>query len=46
MLARRVPHEREDVLREVLAWQIEDRLHTGRRIHPLTMALWNSLTPR
>jgi len=45
-MARRVPHERDEVLREVVARQVEERLHAGRRIHPLTLAFWNSLTPR
>ncbi|HVH10895.1 MAG TPA: hypothetical protein VM736_13955, partial [Gemmatimonadales bacterium] len=32
--AKRVPRERDAVLREVVARQMQDQLHTGRSIHP------------
>jgi len=43
-LAERVPHDRDDVLREVLVLQIRARLRAGRPIHPLTFEFWNALT--
>ena len=45
-LAKRVPHDRDGVLREVVAQQMEENLRTGRPIHPLTLEFWNSLNPR
>jgi len=45
-LVRRVRQERDSVLREVVAWQMEERLRAGRPIDPLTIAFWNSLAPR
>jgi HD superfamily phosphohydrolase YqeK len=45
-LARRVPDERDRVLREVVAQQMRARLRAGRPIHPLTLEFWNSLTMR
>jgi len=45
-LAERVPRERDDVLREVVARDMEERLRDGRPIDPLTIAFWNSLTRR
>lgn len=45
-LAKRVPRERDAVLREVVARQMEERLRAGRPIDPLTIAFWNSLAPR
>lgn len=45
-LAKRVPRQRDAVLREVVARQIEEELAAGRPIDPLTLAFWNSLAPR
>lgn len=45
-LARRVPHDRDGVLREIVGRQIRARLRTGRPIHPLTLEFWNSLAER
>ena len=45
-LASRVPRERDDVLREVVAQQMEERLQSKRPIDPLTLQFWNSLTRR
>src|SRR5947208_2282838 len=42
-LAKRVPHDRDGVLREVVALQVRSRLRAGRTIHPLTVEFWNSL---
>jgi HD superfamily phosphohydrolase YqeK len=44
-LAKRVPRQRDAVLREVVARQIEEQLAAGRPIDPLTLAFWNSLAP-
>jgi HD superfamily phosphohydrolase YqeK len=44
-LAKRVPRQREAVLREIVARQIEEQLAAGRPIDPLTLAFWNSLAP-
>ena len=44
--AKRVPRERDDVLREVVQREMEDRLREGRPIDPLTIAFWNSLAGR
>lgn len=44
-LARRVPRDRDAVLREVVAWQMTLRLESGRPVHPLTLEFWNSLIP-
>jgi HD superfamily phosphohydrolase YqeK len=45
-LAERVPHDRDRVLREVVALQVRARLRAGRAIHPLTLEFWNSLAER
>jgi hypothetical protein len=45
-LARRVPHDRDGVLREIVAQQMEAWLRTGRSIEPLTLEFWNSLAAR
>lgn len=45
-LAKRVPRERDDVLREVVGWEMEERLRDGRPIDPLTTGFWNSLAKR
>jgi HD superfamily phosphohydrolase YqeK len=45
-LAKRVPHERDAVLREVVARQLWAQLRAGRPIHPLTLEFWNSLSRR
>ena len=45
-LARRVPHDRDGVLREVVAQQMQAWLRTGRSIDPLTLEFWNSLAAR
>ena len=45
-LAKRVPHERDEVLREVVAQQMQEQLRRSRRINPLTLEFWNSLTRR
>lgn len=42
-LARRVPYDRDGVLREIVAQQMQSWLRTGRAIDPLTLAFWNSL---
>lgn len=42
-LAERVPHDRDDVLREVVVLQIRARLRAGRPIHHLTFEFWNAL---
>jgi hypothetical protein len=45
-LARRVPRDRDGVLREIVAQQMEAWLRTGRSIEPLTLEFWNSLAAR
>jgi HD domain len=45
-LAKRVPEERDAVLSEVVARQMQTELRAGRAIDPLTLAFWNSLAPR
>jgi HD superfamily phosphohydrolase YqeK len=45
-LARRVPRERDDVLREVVTLQMREQMRTGRAIDPRTLAFWNSLAIR
>jgi HD superfamily phosphohydrolase YqeK len=45
-LAKRVPRERDDVLKEVVARQMEELVRAGRPIDPLTTAFWNSLARR
>jgi HD superfamily phosphohydrolase YqeK len=45
-LARRVPRERDAVLREVVGRQIQSDMRAGRAVDPLTMKFWNSLAPR
>jgi 2-amino-4-hydroxy-6-hydroxymethyldihydropteridine diphosphokinase len=42
-LARRVPRDRDGVLRAVVGWQMELDLASGRSIDPRTLELWNSL---
>jgi len=45
-LAKRVPHDRDAVLREVVAQQMQDQLSVGRLIDRLTLEFWNSLVGR
>jgi HD superfamily phosphohydrolase YqeK len=45
-LAKRVPQERDAVLREVVQREMEERLRDGRPINPLTLAFWNSILGR
>ena len=45
-LAKRVPRERDTVLREVVARQLQEQLRSGRSIDPLTLEFWNSLAER
>lgn len=45
-LAKQVPDDRDGVLQQVLAQQIEDNLRAGRPINPLTLEFWNSLNTR
>lgn len=45
-LARRVPRDRDAVLREVVARQIDGRLRAESPIHRLTVEFWNSLAPK
>ena len=45
-LAKRVPRDRDGVLREIVAQQVRSRLRAGRAIHPLTLEFWNSLAER
>jgi len=45
-LAKRVPRDRDAVLREVVALQIRARLRADRRIPPLMLEFWNSLVRR
>jgi HD superfamily phosphohydrolase YqeK len=45
-LARRVPRDRDGVLREVVARQLRARLRAGRRIHPFMLEFWNALVRR
>jgi HD superfamily phosphohydrolase YqeK len=42
-LARRVPRNRDRVLRQVLGMQIRALLRRGQAVNPLTLAFWNSL---
>jgi HD superfamily phosphohydrolase YqeK len=42
-LARRVPRDRDGVLRQILAHQIRNRLRQERPIDPRTIEFWNSL---
>jgi HD superfamily phosphohydrolase YqeK len=42
--AKRMPRDRDRVLREIVAYQIRSRLRKGRPIHPLTLELWNVIT--
>ncbi len=42
-LAERVPHERDRVLRKIVAYEIRQRTRGGRPIDPLTTEFWNSL---
>jgi HD superfamily phosphohydrolase YqeK len=43
-MARRVPLDRDGVLREILAQHMRSRVRKGRRIDPRTVEFWNSLT--
>jgi 2-amino-4-hydroxy-6-hydroxymethyldihydropteridine diphosphokinase len=45
-LARRVPRDRDGVLQEIVAQQMQSWLRTGRSIDPLTLEFWNSLAAR
>jgi HD superfamily phosphohydrolase YqeK len=42
-LAKRVPRDRDRVLRQILAQQIRSRLRRGKPIHPRTLEFWNSI---
>jgi HD superfamily phosphohydrolase YqeK len=42
-MAKRVPHDCDAVLREILAQQIRSRLRRGKPIDPLTLEFWNSM---
>lgn len=42
-MARRVPRDRDGVLREIVAHQIRSRLQRDRPVDPLTLEFWNSL---
>jgi HD superfamily phosphohydrolase YqeK len=42
-LAKRVPSDRDGVLREILAQQIRSRLSKGRPIDPRTLEFWNAV---
>ena len=42
-LAKRVPRDRDGVLREIVAQHIRSRLRRGRPVDPLTLEFWNSL---
>jgi hypothetical protein len=43
-LAKRVPRDRDGILRQVVAWQLRMRLRAGRPIDPVTLEFWNSIT--
>ncbi len=45
-LAKRVPKDRDGVLRQILALEIRSRLRRERPVEPLTIEFWNSLTRR
>lgn len=45
-LAKRVPKDRDGVLRQILAQQVRSRLRRQRPVDPLTLEFWNSLTRR
>lgn len=45
-LARRVPRDRDGVLREIVAQQMQSWLRIGRSIDRLTLEFWNSLAAR
>ena len=45
-LADRVPHDRDAVLRAVVAQQMQDQLSAGRSIDPNTVEFWNALVGR
>jgi HD superfamily phosphohydrolase YqeK len=45
-LARRVPQERDAVLKEVVRWRIEWVLRSGWPLARETVDLWNALAPR
>ena len=45
-LARRVPRERDEVLREVVAIQIRGQLRRGRAVNQVTLEFWNSLAEK
>ena len=45
-LAKRVPKDRDGVLRQILAHQIRSRLRRQRPVDTLTVEFWNSLTRR
>jgi len=45
-LARRVPAERDAVLKEVVRWRIEWVLGSGWPLVPETVGLWNALVSR
>jgi HD superfamily phosphohydrolase YqeK len=42
-MARRVPRDRDGVLREIVGQQIRSRLRRERPVDPLTLEFWNSL---
>jgi HD superfamily phosphohydrolase YqeK len=41
--AKRVPHDRDRVLREIVAYQIRSRLRRHKPVDPLTTEFWNSI---
>ncbi len=41
--AKRVPRDRDGVLREIVAIQMRERLRAGQPVDPLTLEFWNSL---
>jgi HD superfamily phosphohydrolase YqeK len=45
-LAKRVPRDRDGVLREIVALHVRSRVRAGRAIDPRTLEFWNSLTQR
>jgi HD superfamily phosphohydrolase YqeK len=44
--SKRVPRERDTVLREIVGREVRSRLRRGRPIDVYTVEFWNSLTPR
>jgi HD superfamily phosphohydrolase YqeK len=44
--SKRVPRERDSVLREIVSREVRSRLRRGRPVDVRTIEFWNSLTPR